>query len=80
VKQRGGIDLGSSRDRLGEMREPDQDEQDEGDRGQQRVEGERAGEEGNVVFVCGLERSAQETGGGAVPPAGPYPLQASGSS
>jgi len=62
------------------MGEPDQDEQDEGNRRQQRIESERAGEEGDVVLVCGLERSAQETGGGAMPPAGPNPLQASGSS
>jgi hypothetical protein len=62
------------------MRQADQHEQDERDGCQQRVEGERAREERDVVFVGGLQGAGEEPDGCLVPPAGPDPLQASGSS
>jgi hypothetical protein len=43
--------------------EPDEQQQDEGNRGEERVEGERAREEGNVVLVGGGQRPAEEAGG-----------------
>jgi hypothetical protein len=41
----------------------DQHQQDEWHRGEQRVEGQRAGEERNVVFVSRLKSAGEETGG-----------------
>jgi hypothetical protein len=51
------------RNGLGEMGEADQHEQDERHRGEQRVEGQRAGQERYVVFVSRLKRAGEETGG-----------------
>jgi hypothetical protein len=45
------------------MGQPDQQQHHERDGGQQRVEGERAGEERNVVFVGGLQRATDQPGG-----------------
>jgi hypothetical protein len=58
----------------------DEDQEDERHRREQRVEGERAGQEGDVVLVSGLQGTSKEAGGRAMPPAGPNALQASGSS
>jgi hypothetical protein len=41
----------------------DQQQQRERDGGEQRVEGERARQEGDVVFVGGLQRASDEAGG-----------------
>src|SRR5207247_9035499 len=57
-----------------------QDQQEERDRGEQRVEGQRAGEEGDVVLVGCLEGSAEEASDRAIPPAQPELVQATGSS
>jgi hypothetical protein len=40
----------------------DQQEQDEGYRGEERIEGQRAGQEREVVLVGGLERAAKKPG------------------
>jgi hypothetical protein len=39
---------------LGQMSQPDEQEQNEWNRRQQRVEGQRAGQKRDVVFVGGL--------------------------
>jgi len=43
--------------------QPDEQEQDERDRREERVEGERAREEGNIVLVGGGQGAAEEAGG-----------------
>jgi hypothetical protein len=43
--------------------EADQQQQSERNGRQKRVEGERAREEGDVVFVGGLQRASDEAGG-----------------
>jgi hypothetical protein len=80
VEELPGIHGGAARDRLCQVGQADQDEQDERHRREQRVEGERAREERDVVFVGGLQGAAEEAGRGAVPPAGPDRFQAIGSS
>src|SRR4029077_15285750 len=60
--------------------QPHQQEEQERYRGEQRVEGERAREEWNVVFVGGLERPQKEAAGRNVPPPARRAAQASGSS
>jgi hypothetical protein len=80
VKQRRRVDGRAARDGLRGVGQADEDQEDERNRGQQRVEGERTGQEGNVVLVSGLEGAAKEAGGRTMPPAGPNALQASGSS
>jgi hypothetical protein len=45
------------------MGEADQHEQDERYRGEQRVEGQRAGQERDVVFISRLEGAGEETSG-----------------
>ena len=67
-------------DSLGQVGKPDQHEENEGHCGKQRVEGQRAGQEWDVVFVSRLERPSQEACRRTIPPAGPQPVQASGSS
>jgi hypothetical protein len=49
--------------RLGEVGKPDQQQQNERNGRQQCVECQGAGEEGNIVFISGLEGTAQEAGG-----------------
>jgi hypothetical protein len=63
VEQRRGVHCLIAFQRLGQVREPDQQEQDERDGREQRVEGERARQEREVVFVGGLEGAADEAGG-----------------
>jgi hypothetical protein len=75
-----GIDRRPTGDGLRQVGERDQDEQDERDGGQERVEGQRARQKRDVVFVGGLQGAAEKAGGSAMPPAGPNPFQASGSS
>jgi hypothetical protein len=58
-----GIDFGALGDRLGQMGQADQQQQNERNSGEQRVEGQRAGEERNIVFISCLERAAEKTGG-----------------
>src|SRR5205085_327865 len=54
------------------------DERDEWDGGEEDVEGDGAGEKGNIVFVGGLEGTPGDAGGRAVPAA--FTIHASGSS
>ena len=70
----------SVRDSLSQMGKPDQHEEDEGYCGEQRVKCQRAGQEGYVIFVSRLESPSQEACRRTIPPAGPQPVQASGSS
>jgi hypothetical protein len=63
VEQRRGVHRLIALQRLGQVREPDQQEQDERDGREERVEGERARQEREVVFVGGLEGAADEAGG-----------------
>lgn len=77
---RPGLERGARRERLRQMSQPDQQQQEEGNRGEERVERERARQKGDVVLVGGLQGAAEEAGGRAVPPTGPDPFQASGSS
>ena len=65
---------------LSQVRKADQHEENERDRGEQRVERQRAGQEWNVVFVSRLNSPRQETCRRTIPPAGPQPVQARGSS
>jgi hypothetical protein len=51
------------RNRLGQVGQADQHQQDERHRGKQRIEGQRAGQERDVVFVSRLEGAGEETGG-----------------
>src|SRR4029077_328901 len=60
--------------------QPHQQEKQERYRGEQRIGGERAREEWNVVFVGGLERPQKEAAGRNVPPPARRAAQASGSS
>jgi hypothetical protein len=55
------VDPGRGALELGQVGEGDQQQEDEGNRGQQRVEGERAGQERDVVLVGGLEGAADES-------------------
>src|SRR5439155_9986925 len=80
MEESGRLHGGTAGERLSQMGQPDQQQYHEGDGGQQRVEGERAGEKRNVVFVGGLQGAAEEAGGGPMPPAGTDAAQASGSS
>jgi hypothetical protein len=80
MKEMDGVDLGALGDRLSQMGQADQQQKDEGDGCQQRVEGQGAGEERDIVFICCLQRTAEKTGGRMMPPAGPGVAQASGSS
>jgi hypothetical protein len=41
----------------------DQQQEDKGNRGQQRVEGQSAGKKWDVVFISGLQDTAEEAGG-----------------
>jgi transposase-like protein len=43
--------------------QPDQQQQDEWHRGEQRVEGQGAGQERDVVFVSRLKSAGEEAGG-----------------
>src|SRR3954454_15380308 len=80
MEQEDGVDGGPLRHRLGDVGQADQQQQNKGNSGEQRVEGERAGEERYVVFIRRLEGPANETGGRLMPPTGPTAAQASGSS
>ena len=80
VKQVNGVGFGLVGDGLGQMGQADQQQEDEGDRGQQRIEGERAGQKRKIVFISGLQRPAEKAGGRPVPPAGTVIVQARGSS
>lgn len=62
VEQGDRIHRGARGHRLGQVGQSDQQEQDEGNRGQQRIEGQRAGQKRQVVLVGGLERTAKEPG------------------
>jgi hypothetical protein len=63
VKERYGIDFWVVGDRLGQMRQSDQEQEDEGNRREQRVKGQGAGKKRNVVFISGLQGTAEEAGG-----------------
>ncbi len=80
VEERGGIDGRAARERLGQVGQADEQQQHERDGREERVEGERAREKRQVVFVGGLQSPADEAGGRAMPPAGSDAAQASGSS
>jgi hypothetical protein len=53
------------------MGQADQQQQNKRDGGEQRVEGQRAGKERDIVFISSLERPADKAGGRMMPPAGP---------
>ena len=63
MEQKDGVDLGFMGDRLRQVGESDQQQEDERDRRQQRIKGQGAGKERNVVFISGLEGAAEEAGG-----------------
>src|SRR4029077_18291146 len=72
VEERVGIDRprpepGAGGQGLRQRGQPHQQEKQERYRGEQRIEGERAREEWNVVFVGGLERPQKVAAGGDVP-------------
>jgi hypothetical protein len=71
VKQIDCVQFRLMGDRLGQVSEPDEQQEDERNRRQQRVKGQGAGKKRNVVFISGLQGAAEEAGGGSVPPAGP---------
>jgi hypothetical protein len=70
VKEHEGVHLGALGDRLCQVGQADQQEQDEGNRGEQGVERQGAGQKWNVVFVGGLKGATKKAGGGVMPPAG----------
>ena len=80
MKQVNGVDRRSVGERLDQVGQADQHQENEGYGREQRIEGERAGKERNVVFVGCLQRAGEEAGGRTVPPAGSRAAQASGSS
>ena len=47
----------------GERKAGDQEQEDEGNRREQRVKGQGAGKKRNVVFISGLQGTAEEAGG-----------------
>jgi len=49
--------------RLSEVGQADQQQQNEGNRRQQRVERQGAGEKRDVVFISGLQGAAKKAGG-----------------
>jgi hypothetical protein len=63
VKEKNGVDRRPMGDRLGQVSQADQHQQDEWHCCQQRVEGQGAGEERDVVFVSRLKSAGEETGG-----------------
>jgi hypothetical protein len=63
VKQVNGVDFGFVSDCLRQVGQSDQEQEDEGNRGQQRVEGQSAGKKRDVVFISGLQDTAEEAGG-----------------
>jgi len=63
VKQVDGVDFGFMGDRFRQVRQSDQQQEDERNRGQQRVEGQSAGKKRDVVFISGLQGTAEEAGG-----------------
>jgi hypothetical protein len=63
VEEANGVYRGPVGDRLNQMGQADQDQEYERDRGEQRVEGQGAGQERNVVFVCRLQGTGEKTGG-----------------
>lgn len=63
VKEKDRIYWWPVRNSLGQVRESDQHQQDKRQGRQQGVERQGAGQEGNVVFVGGLERASQKAGG-----------------
>jgi hypothetical protein len=63
VKQVDGVDFGLVGDRLREVGQPDQQQENERNRCQQRVKRQGAGKKRNVVFISGLQSTAEEAGG-----------------
>jgi hypothetical protein len=63
VEQINSIDFRLVGDCFGQVGQPDQQQEDERNRCQQRVKGQGAGKERNVVFISGLQGTAQEAGG-----------------
>ena len=49
--------------RLRQVSQSNQQQQDEGYRSQQRVKSQGAGKKRNVVFISGLQSTAEEAGG-----------------
>jgi hypothetical protein len=80
VKQIHGIYRWTVSDGLGQVGQPDKHEENERYCSKQRVEGQRTGQERDVVLVSRLESPGQEACRRTEPPAGPQPVQASGSS
>jgi len=74
------VDGAVARPGLGQLRQADEQEQDERDGGEERVKGERARQEGDVVFVGRLQGAAEETAEGTMPAAESCPVQMTGSS
>jgi hypothetical protein len=58
-----GVDFRLMGDRLRQVSQSDQQQQNEGDRCQERVERQRAGKKWYVVFISGLQGTADEAGG-----------------
>jgi hypothetical protein len=63
VEQRRRVHGRAPLERLRQVGQADQQEQHERDGREERVEGQRAREERQVVFVGGLQRAAEEAGG-----------------
>jgi len=63
VKEQNRVDRWPMGNCLGQVSKTDQHQQDERHRGEQRVEGQSAGEERDVVFVSRLKSAGEETGG-----------------
>jgi hypothetical protein len=51
------LERGAGRERLGQMAQADEQQEEERNRGEQRVECERASQKRDVVFVGGLQRA-----------------------
>jgi hypothetical protein len=57
---RAGVERRPGRQGLGQVGEPDQQQEEKGYGGEQRVERERARQERNVVFVGGLQGAEEK--------------------
>ena len=63
VKQVDGVDFRFVGDGLCQMSQADQQQENEGNRRQQRVKSQGAGKKRNIVFISGLQGTADEAGG-----------------
>ena len=63
MEQINGVDFWLVGDRLRQVSQADQQQQNEGNRSEQGVKCQRAGKKRDVVFISGLQGTAEEAGG-----------------